>query len=253
MKKWLNILWIILSISSCKKDDINNKIPTISLKILINTEANGQAVKKGNSYLHLSSLGYKVNELKYYISHIRLVNHQGIEFPFAIDPYIEGSEQGVFLYWIGKNESTSGTLPAQKYEQIKFDLGLSPTLNNLNPNQFSATHPLSRDTDMFWDMLKYRFLIFEGTLDKENNGTYSLPFSYHLGGNDFLRNITLDIPIDLSSQKAAILPIKFNLDKLFTDGNDTIDILKFFSYHSIDDQKNKGLKMMDFSANAFEK
>ncbi|MCO5230540.1 MAG: hypothetical protein M9958_05215 [Chitinophagales bacterium] len=252
MKNWFNIFWVFLLFSACKKDDINIESPSTPLEISIDAMANHRLVKTGEIYQHLSLLDYKVSELKFYISNIRFINQEGQEFPFSISKNIPGHEQGVFLYWLGKNEITSGNIDAQEYKQIKFDLGLSPTLNDLNPNQFSSTHPLSRDTDMFWDMLKYRFLIFEGKLDKDNDSSYSLPYSYHLGGDEFLRTVTLNIDLDLRDKNLKKLPIQFNLDKLYTDGTDTIDILNFFSYHSINEQKEIGLKMMDFSANAFE-
>lgn len=233
---------------SCKKDE---KGTDDSIKIEISTISKGNTVKINDELQHVSGHLYKLSSLKFYISNIRLINHKGDDIPFQMDN-IPGSEQGVFLYWMGKNENFSGSLPDDHYTKIKFDLGLAPVLNDLNPNQFAANHPLSRDTDMYWDMLKYRFLFYEGLLDNTDDGTYKLPFSYHLGGSDFLRTVEKDINLNVSGKKKVGIPLNIDMDKIFTGGTNSIDILNFFSYHSGNDNKETGLKMMDFAAKAFE-
>lgn len=243
------LLSVSLFIFSCKKDETSVDNDNISIEI--SAISDGKAAKINEELNHLSGLKYKISDLKIYISNIRLVNHQGEDIKFQMEN-IPGSEQGVFLYLVGSNESFSGSLPDNHYTRLKFDVGLAPTLNDLNPNQFSKDHPLSRDTDMYWDMMKYRFVFFDGKLDKAENGSFDFPFSYHLGGDDFLRSAELDINLNVSGDKKLQIPVKLNLDKFFTDNTESIDINSFFSYHSGDGQKETGLLMMDFIRNSFK-
>jgi hypothetical protein len=147
---------------------------------------------------------------------------------------------------LGKETSFKGTLPPGQYTRLSFDLGLRPSLNDLDPNQFSREHPLSRNTDMYWDMLKYRFLTFEGTADPKKNGSNDLYFTYHLGGNDFLRQANLNINMQAEDGKSTSAKVNIDVMKIFSNPAGSIDITSFFSYHSQDLEKEKGLKMMDF-------
>ncbi|HUH74051.1 MAG TPA: MbnP family protein [Chitinophagales bacterium] len=247
----ITLLFIfLLLLTACKKDDVVND--PISSTIQIATYSNGEKVNDNQAISLYDGISYKITSLKYYISNVRLVNAQGQETPFVMDEKILGSEQGVFLYELGENEKFEGVIPAAQYVKIRFDLGLDTELNNLDPNQFSAKHPLSRDTDMFWDMMKYRFVIMEADADTSKVDLYNFPFSFHLGGNEFLRHVELDINWNVKSNSTSTLPIRFDLDKVFTDGTEQIDILKFFSYHSAPGQKEIGLKLMDNISKSFE-
>lgn len=251
MSKINFLLAFILLLSACTKND--EKIETSSTStIQFETFSQGAKVTELQSISLYDGYSYKITALKYYISNIRLVNEQGQEIPFKTDANILGSEQGVFLYEYGKNESFSGSIPANHYLKIRFDLGLDSVLNNLDPNQFSAEHPLSRDKDMFWDMMKYRFVVMEGNVDTAKLDLYNFPFSYHLGGKDFLRNIEMNIDWNVKSDQVTSLPIRIDLDKVFTDGSNKIDILTFFSYHSMDEQKEIGMQLMDNISKSFE-
>ena len=241
-------LFILLLNIACKKEKLESQASTIK----ISTYSDGKEIDINESISLYSGIPYKITILKYYISNIRLVNHQGEEISFKMDKENLGADLGVFLFDLGKNEKITGSLPENHYTKLKFDLGLNTALNNIDPNPFSALHPLSRDQDMFWDMLKYRFVVMEGLRDTTKMNLYNFPFSYHLGGEEFLRNIVLNIDWNIKSSENSTLPFRFDLDKIFTDGTDNIDILTFFSYHSIDDQKEIKLKMMDNISNSFE-
>lgn len=248
----INFLFVfILLLTACKKDDVVIPLPNNST-IQFATYSDGAKVTELQGISLYDGISYKITTLKYYVSNIRLVNDLGEEVPFKIDANILGSEQGVFLYVYGKNEKFTGSIPDNHYTKIKFDLGLDSALNNIDPNPFPAQHPLSRDQDMFWDMMKYRFVVMEGDADTAKYDLYNFPFSFHLGGEEFLRKIELNIDWNIKSNQSSILPIRFDLDKVFTDGTDTIDISTFFSYHSTDDHKEIGLKLMDNISKSFE-
>ena len=246
------ILTFLSGVLACKKDtDIENLHREGELLINVNALSNGNNVHLDEEFTFPNGEPFKVTSLKFYLSNLRAINNQGQEIPLDLGN-LPGSEEGVFLYQMGKTETLKSILPKGEYTQLKFDLGLAPNLNDLDPNQFLPNHPLSRDTDMFWDMLKYRFVIFEGGLDKDRNGTFDFPFSYHLGGDEFLRSVSLDRSFTIEENQVAEILLELNLSTFFTDGKDEIDILNFFSYHSLEEHKDKGLLLMDFIAKSFE-
>lgn len=243
------LLFIFLTIVSCKKDEVESFNAST---IQFSTYSDGKLIGLNDSISLYNGIPYKITAFKYYISNIRLVNHQGKEISFKMNDENLGADLGVFLFELGKNEQITGSLPDNHYIKIKFDLGLDSDLNDINPNQFSSQHPLSRTQDMFWDMLKYRFVVIEGIADTAKIGEYKFPFSYHIGGAIFLRDIELDIDEYITDGEVSTLPIQFNFDRIFNDGTNQIDISKFFSYHSTEDQKSIGIEMMNNISNAFE-
>jgi len=243
--KRLTFVVVVLSVLlfSCKKDSSEDAPVTIGF----NSISGDRTISIGDTLTHPTGLKYKISDLKIYISNIELTDKSGNKVPFSIAGQ-PGADEGVFLYRLGSNQQVKGLIPSGEYAQISFDVGLRPALNDLNPNNFSREHPLSRYTDMYWDMMKYRFVVYEGAFDTENNGSFVLPFSYHIGGDDFLRKVQLDIRLNASGSASNTLAFNLDLDHFFTDQTETIDVSTFFSYHSGEDDKNIGLKMMDFIA-----
>lgn len=241
----------IVVLSSCSKDEgTENKFP-INTEVKIEVTSDGNVISRNEVVTHPQGFPYKVDEFKVYLSNIIFTNEDGeaVRLLFEERP---GAEQGVFLYWLGRNESFKGALPEGRYTKVSFNLGLDPTTNNLNPNQFAREHPLSRNTDMYWDMLKYRFLVLEGFADINSDNNFDFIYTYHLGGDTFLRSVTMDMEMTVASTGTSILPIKFNIDRIFADGEDVIDMNTFFSFHSQTIGMETGLKMMDFLAASVE-
>jgi hypothetical protein len=241
----------ITVLSSCTKDEDAGNDITLNTEVKIEVTSKGKTIARNEVITHPQGFPYKVDEFKVYLSNILFTNENGetARLQFENRP---GAEQGVFLYWLGRAESFKGALPEGKYTKVSFNLGLDPTTNDLNPNQFAREHPLSRNTDMYWDMLKYRFLVLEGFADINTNSNFDFIYTYHLGGDTFLRTITLDINMDIGSAGMSTMPLRFNIDRIFADGEDVIDMNTFFSFHSQTIGMETGLKMMDFLAASVE-
>jgi hypothetical protein len=62
----------------------------------------------------------------------------------------------------------------------------------------------------------------------------------------------MNIDWNVKSDQVTSLPIRIDLDKVFTDGANKIDVLTFFSYHSMDEQKGIGMQLMDNISKSFE-
>ena len=120
-------------------------------------------------------------------------------------------------------------LPSGNYTKFKFSFGLDSIKNNSIPSSFPASSPLSVETGLYWDMLKYRFLILEGNIDNSitKNQTPTTPFSMHLGSDTLYQQIVASNFPKIGEQ----LNITLDLDKLFILDNDNFQITNF-SNHS---------------------
>ncbi|MCO5248492.1 MAG: hypothetical protein M9887_06060 [Chitinophagales bacterium] len=236
-----------LFFTACKKDDLTlneNKDKELSVQINLTTTLNNKKLVLDSAYEFVDDYQLKVQNLKLYFSDISLVDSNGNDVSVRFKDYPEN----VFLYDLGKSEQMNFIVPQGNYIAMKFYLGLTPALNDINPNTFPANHPLSREQDTYWDMLKYRFLILEAATNYPNLGEFNHFMSYHLGGDEYLRSITIPIK-STDNQSVSQKDLQIRLEKVFED----IDFTTFFSFHSEGEfQKDEGIKMMNNLAHSIE-
>jgi len=238
-KKYLLASLVSLSIISCSEDSIpvandltlefNNTFGTesivlgdaTSVEATVNTSSSGQT--------------HYFSELKYVISNIRLVNADGVEFPYNT----QNLDEGATVVNQAKTETLQYVLsdiPTADYTQIKFGLGVKTDLNTLNeesfPNFYAAAG--ANDTQMHWEWgTGYRFTKVEGfygadnaelsihtgsTLDEDPNGGEA----YVQGVNayrDIILDLTTNAKVGSSSPK---ITIKADFNTLLSGATNTI-------------------------------
>lgn len=242
-KRYLIIFCLTAFTFGCKKETPDPVDHTENVAVDIHTLLNGAAIKKNVALNFNDTVQLNLADLKFYLSDIRFINEKNQEEKADFKAY----DENVFLYQLGDSGKFSLVVPAGKYKSARFNVGLAPAINDLNPNQFTADHPLSRDHDMYWDMMKYRFFVLDGKSDYPVAGNFTHVMSYHLGGDEYLRTVELPFEVTLTDNEVSTFNIYFDLEKVFKD----IDWTVFFSFHSIQDQKENGLKMMDNVSKSF--
>ncbi len=242
-RRYLVIFCLTALITGCKKETFDPIEYSENIEVRIHTLLNGTEIVKNTALNFNDTVQLNLADLKFYISGITFINEKNQEEKAAFKAY----DENVFLYQLGNSGKLSLIVPPGKYKSIAFNVGLTPEINDLNPNQFTASHPLSRDQDMYWDMMKYRFFVLDGKADYPVKGNFTHVMSYHLGGDEYLRTVELPFEITLTDSKVSALNIYFDLEKVFKD----IDWTTFFSFHSIQDEKENGLKMMDNISQSF--
>jgi hypothetical protein len=93
-----------------------------------------------------------------------------------------------------------GNVPADNYDDLRFTVGLGPTLDNGSPSNYSTTGTdsvlSSLESFMYFGTGEgYKFLSVAGVVDTthNNSGTNLIPFSYDLGANGDTVVITLPV------------------------------------------------------------
>ncbi|WP_299058971.1 MbnP family protein [uncultured Polaribacter sp.] len=236
LKKYLFLSIISLAIISCEDDSIpvannvtlafNNTFgnTTIVLGDATSTEAT-QNTSSENQVHHFS-------EAKYIISNIRLINKDGIEFPYNVNnldtgaTIIDQSNPSTLQYVLNG-------IPSTEYTQIKFGLGVKAALNTLDQELFPAFYSADKKLHWFW-ATGYRFTKIEGFYGETNT-----PLSVHTGsvlGGDktdettwsseaaHARNAYRDITLDLTTnakvgENAPKINIKADFNKVLSGTN----------------------------------
>lgn len=140
-------------------------------------------------------------------------------------------------------------IPAGDLAKFKFSFGLDKTQNNSVPSSFPASNPLSVESGLYWDMLKYRFLILEGNIDNSvaKNQAPNTPFSMHIGSDTMYQEIMVDnFPKDNDQ-----LNITLDLDKLFVLDSDDFQLTNF-SNHSEASEIPNGIAIRNSFVNSIQ-
>lgn len=139
--------------------------------------------------------------------------------------------------------------PGGDYAKFKFAFGLDKRMNNSTPSSFPSSSPLSVETGLYWDMLKYRFLVLEGNIDNSvtKNQTPNTPFSMHLGTDTLYQEIIAsNFP-----KSGEELTITLDMDKLFVLDTDDFQLTNF-SNHSEPSEIPNGIAIRNSFVNSIQ-
>jgi hypothetical protein len=222
--KYIFAILLLLSIASCSKKEDQT---TLQLRIVpVN---NGMLIPSGQEVSTTDGRKFFLQKFYLYLSEITVVNSSGGRIPV----------KEVFLFKWGADEFITVNIPAGSYDSLVFGLGLSESLNNSNPNAFPDNHPLSIAQDMFWPMLKYRFVVMEGAVDTtlSKTGAVNFPLTYHLGADELYRPIKRAFTFTVEEGENRTINIPVELKAIFDGPGGTIDMRTHFSNHSTDMEK----------------
>lgn len=207
----------LFTVTGCDKDDhdhdhdhehghvhlyFNQKFGTDVLNpTTVHTAANGRE--------------YTIDVAQYYISNLRLVDHDGGELAF--DSFLVakiGSSNGLELDGI----------PAGHYTTLKFDVGLDSSVNHADPNLNPAGSALAlQSPSMHWGWDSgYIFVRIDGTVDTSatKDGPRDFNYNFHLGRVPNRTPISLPIDLMIDEDSHPGININFDASKLF----DNIDL-----------------------------
>lgn len=200
---------LVLSLAgckSCKEPDKGNF--TVQLQPMVGT----QPLSFSNTlYNDGADKEFFFSKLKFYISHIKLVRADNTEVEI---------EDAAFFDWSDNNwKSFSAEADAGTYKGVKFFVGLDPQQNAGNPDNYAADEALGPKDDMFWEWLKHRFVVLEGTADTLGNnfGGGVVGLVYHTGRDTCYREVVLSGPefvVNAEGEKA--INLQLDLLKIFT-------------------------------------
>lgn len=183
---------------------------------------------------------FNVSRLEYYISKISIIHDGGTETE-AKDVYA--------LVNPFKNSTTTSTeIPLGQFttitnvEAIKFHIGVNPEVNNQDPTQWPAAHPLApKMPSMHWGWTAgYRFVAMEG---KGGTGVSNV-YEFHALGNNYY--YTIQIPTT-AQDVFGQLRIQLNAD--YTEALGGIDVSAGKIAHGVENETIKLLQ--NFRDNVF--
>ncbi len=187
---------------------------------------------------------FKVNDEGIKLGETYIINGSTVAFD-AVNLYMGGiiirQENGNITdldnqYVLGGVEKTMSNL-TQALEispitNIQFYLGVNPednAMSEIDYTQRNSDDPLGiHDPSMHWSWnTGYKFISIDGRVDTDSDGVVDSRISYHLGTNDFLKQLEINRTFPLQRGK-NVIDISFNLDSFL----ENIDIPSNLETHT---------------------
>jgi len=222
-------------------------VPQHNVQLYFNLKQGANDVELNEAYVNSFNQRFELEKMLFYFCHFNLVKANGDLVPLT----------EVGLYNFAYNDlapsKVLATVPEGEYVGLQFGLGLDAALNASDPNMFEQEHPLSYYQNNYWTWsTKYIFVKLEGRIDENIAGSdYASSFLYHLGQDEAYRTVALDNSLTVNNAATAEIAVAIDIDKLFNDADNAIDMFNDNVSHSTGDGYELALKIMDNLAAAF--
>jgi len=201
-------------IGSCNEDNDTVQTGSLSIEFTSNLE-NLPLELVSRTYDHAPGGSFVVDDFKYYISNIKLINSN--------NGNVHADEDGYYLIHKDQDYSnyaiTLNDVPSGKYNRIEFSIGVDPA-RNLSIDNIGDLDP---NNQMAWNWnIGYKFMLLEGLFTDEQQN--EIPLVFHIGADPNFRTYLLDLPSELriSKSNALSILIQADIEEFFSNPN-TID------------------------------
>lgn len=194
-----------VGLASCRKDlGIKCKSYTsVSVANVIGTDA----FHLDSTYTNAAGENYHAYLLKYYISHLALVNEAGARVPLYSHELIDQSIPSSL-------QLDQVEIPDGHYTSLEFNLGID-SLHNHTGDQAGDLDPMY---GMIWTWnTGYIFFKHEGYFTSSTSGTEQ-PLIYHYGTDRALAPVALPINLHVEGNR-SVIQLQFDLNKLYSNPN----------------------------------
>lgn len=219
IKQFVFIIVLITMITfSCKKNTTTSEpepaVANGTAMLHLHTNVDTIEVADYDS-IYVMSDGRKISVsiAQLYISNIQLVKADGSTFDISGLTIAKTQQEEAYML---------GSVPVGNYKSIRFNVGLSPTVNTLLPllsdSVFYKPNMWFGNTVQPW--YGYVFVNFQGKIDTTNaaNGTLAgmQPFTYKIGTDNHLKSVNMpDQDYTISSNQTQYIHIMIDYNKLF--------------------------------------
>jgi hypothetical protein len=97
---------------------------------------------------------------------------------------------------------------------MKFDIGVSKSLNAKLPKNFTPSEILFDTTNYRNDWKSYVFMKFEGELDKDSDGIFETIIKLHTGGDALLKTLKFNKNYKIDALKTTKVNLELNINEL---------------------------------------
>lgn len=258
--KFLLLLLPLLLVVSCGKDGAleEPEMPEsfdpnlhIDLKAKVGT---AKSLIVGDTFIEGGVHNYTISVATFFLSDFVLIKQDGSTVPF----------HDVSLIDFGETHGSNGEgvnrlsfeVASGVYRGMKFNFGLNPDQNAMNPTMETAPIALQQ-SGMYWGWATgYRFLKFEGLYDTTvlSSSAINEPFVFHVGTSTLSYEVDFDNDFyTIPESGSKVYEIEVDLAKVF-NGVSTVNLYNENFTHTLGDSTkfNLAQKVAVNFSNAFQ-
>ena len=236
----------------CEEEDKTDPVENGPVDVVVSIEHGWQeeTFNLNSNYLNINEYPVTFSGLTYYLSEMYLVDENGNTQPLAGIVLVRGNES------LPQFELTG---VETRFTAVGMSIGVPVEMNgtdnpDFNPGQYPNNHPLSVSQGTYWAWASgYRFIQLDGFFETDPaliDTELNEPFSMHPGLDTCFRSV--EIPIDfVPTPSGNRLVLRLNVDQLFTNGTDTLDLAVENTWHGSLSNVQTGLKVSDFFRDAW--
>lgn len=218
---WLLSLLLLLVVSACKKDDVDEPAKP-EFNVNFRATYDGQPIEKFKTYDYG---GFKVRWTRFnlYLSDVILLKGSE-EVKVADILFLNFTPDDATSNQTPTLVLTTDQVPAGDYTGIRLGFGVRPDLNAKKPSDYSPEHPLYLESEFWPGWQSYIFSKVEGGADPGNDGAFELDLVYHTGGNQCYKSFDFQHVFSVDD-KGGTANIDLDLKKLFTFDGQLFDVV----------------------------
>ena len=231
--KFLNIffvLTVLVFLASCSKEEGNDKVTYGTVEMVFTPKAGDTYLSMGNTITTPANEQLTINELKFFISQVAMVDLDGVEY--EAEPLQDDSAQaGIWLidftqsnYSMGQNDASylvRFKVPVGAYADNRFAVEV-PRQYNLSEISTNP-HPVNGSNGMYWSWNSgFKYFVLNGS-SPSAGGSGNVHLSIGLGFravNYNFRSMVLAAQrptIDISEGKTTRLMYTYDVNNLLTN------------------------------------
>ena len=215
--KFIYIALVFIGVLGCnkpKEDDTNNdgtSSTQSALYLKYNHTYNGNAFELNKDYTDGFSNKISFTRASFYLSQpiIKNDNNENLNI-----------NTQYFLAHHNTQEALIGVFNPTTLSSLKIKVGVDDNANHADPALYDLSHPLAyQSPSMHWSWSSgYLFVVIEGQVDTDGNGTFDNTFTFHLGLDKYLNSIEkTGLNLALTAEKKAYINLSIDYAKLFTN------------------------------------
>ncbi len=203
-------------------DDDVREVVEQELTVAFRAEYGGEPLRiQSEAYGYPTGDSLKMLLFQYYMSDLAIRDGSGRE------EYVINEID--LLRWNSANDD--GTiertykvlLPEGEYGDLSFGLGVKPTLNAIDPNNFPADYVLNENE--FWGaQTRYVFAKIEANALLEEDGRFDTGLTYHMGSDSLYTRISLQQPFTVRDGANSRITVVVDVLDALSKNGETLDI-----------------------------
>lgn len=180
-----------------------------NLNLVLNHKFNNEAFAYGSIYTDNQGRAMEITRMQYFMSSIELTHDGGLLTPLT-DVYVLASGN-ISNYSLGAYD-------IENVETLNFDLGVDYDANHSGTSNYDASHPLGpKSPPMDWGWPSgYFFIVIDGKVDDNNDGTPNKWFQLHGLGDVLLQEVEVEANANVVDND-VFMEFDVNIDQWLND------------------------------------